>query len=205
MRIYARLEKIILMLRLRMYKCKYKSRLLIDENIKLRRGYEINIKGEGGQVQIGDNCLLGKASKIITQSDGRVSIGKNTSIRRESIVSAVDQVAIGDNVIISRNVVIVDNNHPTHPSDRLKLIASGFGSKLWGWEYSISSPIIINDNVWIGEGVRILKGVEIGKNSIVGACAVVTKDVLGNLIVGGNPAKVLKENINQFEEPSIDT
>jgi len=183
--------------RLFFYCLKYRRNLFIKGNIRLRRGFEIRIKAESGQIVIGENCLLGKQCTLLTQGPGRINIGKNTSIRKKSTIGAVERVTIGANVIISRNVIIVDNNnHPTHPADRLKLVNSGFGSKLWGWEYSSSSPIVINDNVWIGENVRILKGVEIGENSIIGASSVVTKDVPANSIVGGNPARLLKQEIN---------
>ena len=53
-------------------------------------------------------------------------------------------------------------------------------------------PVIIEDNVWIGEGVAILPNVIIGENSIIGANAVVTKDIPRNSVVGGNPAKIIR-------------
>ena len=53
--------------------------------------------------------------------------------------------------------------------------------------------MIIKDNVWIGEGVAIMPNVRIGKNAIIGANAVVTKDVPENTVVGGNPAKIIKQ------------
>nr|WP_306798988.1 DapH/DapD/GlmU-related protein [Clostridium perfringens] len=69
---------------------------------------------------------------------------------------------------------------------------SGFYNNNWEWTNSINSPIIIEDNVWIGEFVRIMKGVTIGEGSIVGANAVVTKDVQPYTVVAGNPARIVK-------------
>ena len=56
-----------------------------------------------------------------------------------------------------------------------------------------TSPIVLEDNVWIGDSAIVGKGVKIGKNSIVAAGAVVVKDVPANVVVGGNPAKIIKE------------
>jgi maltose O-acetyltransferase len=96
-------------------------------------------------------------------------------------------------VIISNNVIIRDNNsHPVQPQKRIELCKSGFNSNLWEWEHSISKPIRIYDNVWIGERVIIYKGVEIGEGSIVAGGSVVVKSVPEYTIVAGNPAKVVK-------------
>ena len=61
--------------------------------------------------------------------------------------------------------------------------------------YEPTKPVIIEDDVWIGTRVTILKGVTVGKGAIIGACSVVTKDVPPHSIVVGNPAKVVKENV----------
>ena len=55
-----------------------------------------------------------------------------------------------------------------------------------------ASPVVIDDDVWIGFNCTILKGVKIGKGSVIAACSVVTKDVPPNVIVAGNPAKIVK-------------
>ena len=55
-----------------------------------------------------------------------------------------------------------------------------------------NKPVVIGDNVWLGYAVKVLKGVRIGENSIIGACSVVTKDIPANVIAAGNPCKVLK-------------
>ena len=70
--------------------------------------------------------------------------------------------------------------HPIDPKRRNEGYASG-------------KPITLKENVWVGGGVTFLPGVTIGKNVIVAAGAVVTKDVPDNVIVGGNPARILKE------------
>lgn len=100
---------------------------------------------------------------------------------------------IGDHVIISNHVSIYDNNnHPTRPSQRIKMTESGFYSPLWKWEQSAHKPVHIGNNVWIGEYSTILKGVTIGEGAIVGCHSVVTKDVPPYAVVAGNPARVVK-------------
>lgn len=149
-----------------------------------------------GKVVIGKNCdILGVLS---TQDDAIISIGNYTTIRGNSLVGACAGISIGNHVIISNNVHIYDNNnHPTDPQKRIELCESGFYSKLWNWRNSASSPIVIEDNVWIGERATILKGVTIGRGSIVACDSVVTKSVPPYCIVAGNPAKVVK----QLNEP----
>ena len=75
---------------------------------------------------------------------------------------------------------------------RVKLCESGFLSELWSWKYSEQAEVVIEDNVWIGERSTILKGVTIGRGSIVGCASVVTKSVPPYSVVAGNPAKVVK-------------
>ena len=87
-------------------------------------------------------------------------------------------IAIGDNILIGHNVVLATLNHNICVSKRSELFAA---------------PIVIEDDVWIGANVTITSGVTIGKGSIVAAGAVVTKDVPEYSIVGGVPAKVIRE------------
>lgn len=154
--------------------------------------------GAKENVSIGDHCTIGALLEALW--GGRISIGKNTYIGPSSIVQSKESVVIGENVIIANNVLIVDNNnHPVNPAMRLKMSACEdfMNDELWSWKYAESKPIIIEDNVWIGRDSRILKGVTVGKGSIVALGAVVTKDVPSYTIVAGNPAKVVK----QLERP----
>jgi acetyltransferase-like isoleucine patch superfamily enzyme len=128
----------------------------------------------GGRIRVGDNCYIGTGTSL----------------------QAKESIVIENNVIISTNVVIVDNNnHPTDPAMRLKMSACEdyMTDPLWTWEYAESKPIRIEENVWIGRDTTIMKGVTVGKGSIVAFGAVVTKDVPPYTIVAGNPAKVVKQ------------
>jgi acetyltransferase-like isoleucine patch superfamily enzyme len=147
-------------------------------------------------VEFKDNIMF--FGRIYSSGNGKVSIGNNTSIRSGCILYCAKKILIGDNVIFSNDIVISDtNHHPINPNDRLKMINSGWSSKLWLWKYSNSKEIIIEDNVWIGQYSRILKGVKVGRNSIIASNSVVTKDIPPNCIAAGNPAKIVKNNIEK--------
>ena len=145
--------------------------------------------------------------KINISNKGKIVIGENTSIRKNCILNCANRIIIGDNVIFADNVIVSDtNHHPVNPEDRLIMIQSGWSTKLWSWDYADSNEVKIGNNVWIGQYSRILKGVVIGDNAIVASNSVVTKDVPANAIAAGNPAKIVKTNIdkeNRFFENSF--
>ena len=148
------------------------------------------------------NIYLSTTSRVhgcITVCDtGQVYVGNYSQVGPNSVIRCVDSVRIGDYTMISTNVVISDNNnHPINPLDREEIQKTSAGSDLRSMKYSDHSPIIIGNRCWIGEYSRICKGVSVGDGSIVAANAVVTKDVPANTIVAGNPARIVKSDIDQ--------
>ena len=114
-----------------------------------------------------------------------LEIGDYSYIGYKVTIYVGDCVYIGRNVIISNYVFIAgEDGHPVDPIMRLKNMPPPRES---------IKPIVINDNVWIGEKAVIMKGVTIGEGAVVGAGAVVTKDVPPMTVVAGNPARVVKE------------
>ncbi|QTE47088.1 hypothetical protein J3L21_19740 [Mucilaginibacter rubeus] len=104
-------------------------------------------------------------------------------------------ITIGDHVLISHNVHIVDtNSHEVQHDERaesfMKTVKNGGNYLVKGSVQT--APIIIEDHVWINFNVIILKGVTIGTGAIIAAGSVVTKDVAPFTLVGGNPAKFIK-------------
>lgn len=145
---------------------------------------------------IGDHAMI--SGILISQNHGKIILGTYAFLRERSVIGSVNSVTIGDYASIADNVVIMDNNnHPVNPKDRLIKSGSGKTSPYRYWRHSESAPIVIGRNVWIGSYARICKGVNIGENSIVAANAVVTKDVPPNAIVAGNPAKIVKTDIDK--------
>lgn len=144
-----------------------------------------------GSIKIGNSCDIG--ARLSAKKGARIVIGDRTTIRG-GLVGAAVSITIGDDVIISNSVHIYDNNnHPTDPKLRLEMTQSGsFYGPLWAWERSSKAPVVIEDNVWIGERSTILKGVTIGKGSVIGCDSVVTKSIPPYSVACGNPAKVVK-------------
>jgi acetyltransferase-like isoleucine patch superfamily enzyme len=106
-----------------------------------------------------------------------ITIGKNVFINHACTFLDMGGIAIEDDVLIGPKVNLITENHSLNPNDRKSLICK---------------PIVVKRNAWIGAAATILPGVTIGENSIVAAGAVVTTDVLPNTIVGGVPAKFIK-------------
>ena len=88
-------------------------------------------------------------------------------------------VTIGNCVMCAPNVTISTTGHPVHPYYRTR-----------GAHFSL--PIVIEDNVWIGANVAIMPGVTIGKNSVIGAGSVVTRDIPANVVAFGTPCRVIR-------------
>lgn len=145
------------------------------------------------QLIIKNNCDI-SGCRIYVIGNGKVSIGDHTTIRYNSKISSVCNISIGSHVIISNNVDIYDHNsHPTDFDTRWKMCDNGFYGEAWSSTKADFKPTIIEDGVWIGEKSTILKGVTIGRGSIVASHSVVTKSVPPYTIVAGNPAVVVKK------------
>jgi len=130
-------------------------------------------------------------------ANGIIQIGEDAKIGPNSVIRCVNKVIIGDLTALATNVVVSDNNsHPVNPLDREIMRKTPSGSFERSWQNSDNAPIIIGRNCWIGENARICKGVSIGDGSVIAANAVVTKDVPSNTIVAGNPARVVKTDID---------
>lgn len=142
-----------------------------------------------------DNCW--PEGVITVQNNGVVVMHEHSKIGHTTRLLCVNRIEIGAYTAIANGTTICDNNnHPISPSFRKRMRLTPVGDDMRMWKHSANAPIIIGENCWIGANVRICKGVTIGDNSIVAACSVVTKDVPANCIVAGNPAKIVKTEIN---------
>ena len=145
------------------------------------------IKVFGHNVSIGDYpTIIGArdaevklTSWNIGDHKGEIIIGKYSLITPGVRIMAAEKIKIGDACMIAHGVYISDADwHGIY--DRAEPVGQ-------------TKPVILEDNVWVGDSAIICKGVTIGKNSIIGAGAIVTKDVPQNSIFAGNPAKLVKE------------
>ena len=123
------------------------------------------------------NCDCGK----------NIFIGNDFTGNFNLTILDIREVYFGNNVMIEPNTLITTVGHPLSPKGRRRYHAS-------------SMPVRIGNDVWIGGNVTILPGVTIGNNVVVAAGAVVTKDIPDNTLVGGIPAKKLKDLANDTEE-----
>ena len=127
---------------------------------------------------------------MVWKNKGEIVIGKNSYIGLGSRVWSAKRISIGNNVQVAHNVNIFDNNiHSINPAIRNKEFLQHYGNNDSDLK---EQEVIIEDNVWLGANVIVLKGVKIGENSIVGAGSVITKDIPSNCIAIGNPAKVVR-------------
>lgn len=147
-------------------------------------------------ITVDDNAII--QGTLVSSHHGKITMGKHSRIGNNAIIRCVERVVLDDYSVTADNVIISDNNnHPVNPKDRLIMRVTPPGSDERSWIHSDHAPIIIGKNVWIGENARICKGVSIGEGAIVAANAVVTKDVPSNCVVAGNPAKVVKTDIDK--------
>jgi acetyltransferase-like isoleucine patch superfamily enzyme len=102
-------------------------------------------------------------------------------INTGAVIACANRVIIGNDSAIARNVFIYDSDHH-------KLLSGGE-------QINSSAPIVIGEHVWIGVGAVILKGVTIGDGAIIAAGAVVTRDVPAGCLAAGNPARVIRQNV----------
>lgn len=152
-------------------------------------------------VIIEDDCWV--FGQFQVQTNGKVLMKHRSKLGHNSCVKCIDYVEIGAYTTITDNVTIVDNNnHPVNPEFRKQMRLSDYYSEMRLWKHSVHAPVIIGENCWIGENSRICKGVTIGDNAVIAANSVVTKDVPANAVAAGNPAKIVKTDIDQIPAPT---
>ena len=125
----------------------------------------------------GDNLLI--EPRLACDYGTNIHVGENFYANFNCTFLDVCEIRIGDNVMLGPNCQLLT---PLHPLDAIERIS--------GLEYG--APITIGDNVWLGGGATILPGVTLGDNVVVGAGAVVTKSFGDNVVIAGNPAKIIK-------------
>ncbi|PKB17430.1 DapH/DapD/GlmU-related protein [Flavobacterium sp. 5] len=154
--------------------------------------YPIYLRG-GKYISLGKHCGFDQRLRLdaIDEALGdffspEIFIGNNVSIQKDCHIGAINKIVIGNNVLLASKVYITDHYHGEINFEAISLPPAQ--RKLYS-----KGPVIIEDNVWLGEGVVVLPNVTIGANTIVGANAVVTKSIPKNSVAGGNPARVIRE------------
>ncbi len=141
------------------------------------------VLNRGGIIDV-KNCEFYEGVRLEVYKGGILTIGNGTYLNRNAVVIAVGRVEIGNDCRIGWDVVVMDSDlHPVDAND----------------QPIESSPVIIEDDVWIGCRSIILKGVKIGRRSVVAAGSIVTKDIPPNSIAAGVPARVISSNPEKAE------
>ena len=128
---------------------------------------------------IGDNCYI-ETPFHANWGGKNVHFGNNVYANFNLTLVDDCDIYVGNNVMFGPNVVLSTGTHPIEPKLRSKQA-----------QYNV--PIHIEDNVWIGSNCVVMPGVTIGKNSVIGAGSVVTKDIPANVVAVGSPCKVIRE------------
>lgn len=166
---------------------KFKQNLKVNGFLKVivtRRG-KVTI-GKNVSINSGNNFnIIGRQQKTTFWVDGNLSIGNNTGFSATALICN-HHIEIGEYVKIGGNTVIYDTDfHSLDPNIRKDKSLDKASAK--------KAKVTIKDNAFIGSHSTILKGVTIGKNSIIGACSLVSRDIPDNEIWGGNPIKFIKK------------
>lgn len=144
-----------------------------DEEVDLRNKIMKQLfknVGENVWIEPDFRCEFGK----------NITIGDNVYINFGCIILDCSEVTIGSHTLLGPNIGLYAANHSTDATERIN-----------GGCYG--KPIHIGNNVWLGEDVKVLQGVTIGDNTIIGAGSIVTKDIPDNVIAVGNPCKVIRK------------
>lgn len=170
----------------------YNRTLAIWWGIKIKKNSQFQGKTffrilPGASITIGNHCIFqsNHASNLIgiyspcmistISKKAKITIGDNCGFSG-TVIGCAKEIIIGNNVRCGANTMITDSDwHPDDPRT------------------GNDSPVIIEDNVWLGYGVKVLKGVRIGENTIIGAGSIVTKDIPANVVAAGNPCRVIKK------------
>jgi acetyltransferase-like isoleucine patch superfamily enzyme len=168
--------------------CRLHSSAVLSQTARIS-----NILGDSDKIVIGGHSFV-RGELLIFGHGGSISIGEWCYVGVDTRIWSAASIDIGNRVLISHSANIIDNlTHPLQASQRheqfREILTRGHPRKI-----SLDErPIKICDDAWIGACAMVLRGVTVGEGGIVGAGAVVTRDVPPYTIVAGNPAVVVRE------------
>jgi acetyltransferase-like isoleucine patch superfamily enzyme len=168
-----------LIVRLGWWKLRLRERLLLDGLAFIGPGCSIEV-GRRATVELGRWSWVGHGCKIRSH-EGSVSIGAKTVLGQECTISSFQHVSIGRECVIADRVMLIDFDHGMVEVER-PIRLQGIYKR----------DVRVGNNVWIGYGACVLRGVTVGDNAVIGTNAVVTRDVPANAVVGGVPARLIR-------------
>jgi len=160
-------------------KLRWGRRLQTDGLCFVGPGVTLEI-GRGAVLSLGRWSWIGHGCKLRVH-EGRVEVGAKTVLGQECTISAFQHVSIGRECIVADRVMLIDFDHGAAEVERPVRLQGIY-----------KRDVSVGNNVWIGYGACVLRGVTVGDNAVLGTSAVVTDDVPANAVVGGVPARVLR-------------
>lgn len=148
----------------------------------MANGFETFIEKNGGRIEFLGGCQH-DGFYWLEADGGHLQVSDDVFFGFGSRIVCNEHIFIGKSVMMAEYAVIRDMQHGYSEKDEIRYMKH---------QPYITKPVIIEDGVWIGSKATILAGVRVGHGAIIGAGAVVTKDVPPNAIVGGVPAKIIK-------------
>ena len=168
-----------LVVRLGLTKARLRGRLRLDGLAFVGPGCSLEV-ARGATLELGRWSWVGHGCKIRSH-EGTISIGAKSVLGQECTISSFQHVSIGRECVIADRVMLIDFDHGMVEVDR-PIRLQGIYKR----------DVRVGNNVWMGYGACVLRGVTIGDNAIVGTSSVVTKDVPDNAVVAGAPAKLIR-------------
>lgn len=156
------------------------NQILVGEHIKLDSNVSLNSYGDNSKISIKESVFLDRGVDIRPHDKGFIEIGEGTYIGPYVCIAGPGHIRIGKDCLIASHSGIYANNH-LFADPTIKIKDQGV----------VRKGITIEDDCWLGSGVRVLDGVTIGQGSVIGAGAVVTKDIPPFSVAVGVPAKVI--------------
>jgi acetyltransferase-like isoleucine patch superfamily enzyme len=153
----------------------------------------IDRRAAGAEINIGQNCLI-QGQIVAERNESRINLADRVLLGGGSVIDCALSVTVERNVLISYACVIADaDNHSLYAELRVNDLATWMDGHRHDWSHTEMAPIRICEGAWIGARSIVLKGVTIGAGAVVGMGSVVTKDVPPRTVVGGNPARIIRE------------
>lgn len=155
------------------------SRVVIGDNFN--GNVNILVKGKNSTLYIGDDAVIKKSKFSLLRDDSLFAVGEHVGIRAGANIKSYGQLVLGDDAMLSANILIQEyDGHPIFDAE-----GNVLNQRISG--------VFVGPHVWLCRDVKIIKGVTIGKGSIIGAFSTLTKSVPSDAIAVGVPAKVVKE------------
>lgn len=156
------------------------SSLSIGDSVFIPRSVEI-LGNDLGRIELGDHVTIGSGARLHVANRARMEIGDRVGVGPYNFFNAFDDITIGDDTMFGPMVVLISADHGMEIGKPMRE------------QYGTYAPISIGADCWIAASAVVLKGVKVGDGAVIGAGAVVTRDVPEYAVAAGAPARVIGE------------